>query len=395
MRTMPLCVLALATIGAGCDDPAGSNNDITARDLVIVTNVISATSGAGFVSTISGLASANADNQRAHEIAPYPYVFVRNGVVMVTENGTTDLIKKFVPGADGHLVPAGQLALGAGAQPGAVFWASDTKAYVALVGLGRIAVINPQTMTLTRTIDISGPRFAIGDNNPDPGQLLLHGGKLYVALQQIMSGPVAHDTADVLVIDAAADTAERVIRDLRSAHAGGEANTQKMFVDENGDIYVVCIVSYGFGGSKPNGILRIRSGASTFDPTYFLDLKAMSTAAGEYTDFINMAAYAGNGILYATANVPARMSNPPDFVNDYSFKALRIDLYNRTVSNIPLPLSNGYSAAVGLYQGKVLFGMSTRGGVGIFSYDPATGAVSNAPVVTTQGFPSAVRALNP
>jgi hypothetical protein len=389
----PALALLLA---AGCDDdPAGNNDDGTARDLVIVTNVISATSGAAFVGTIPGLTAASVDNQRAHEIAPYPYVFVRERVVLVTETGSSDLLKKFVPGPDGHLVAAGQLALGAGAHPGAVVWASDSKAYVALVALGRIAVVNPQTMTLIKTIDISGPRFAIGDNNPDPGQLLLHGGKLYVALQQIMSGPIAHDTADVLVINASADTAERVIRDLRTAHTGGEANTQKMFADENGDIYVVCIVSYGYGGTKPNGILRIRSGATTFDPTYFMDLKAISTAAGQYTDYINMAAYAGNGILYATANVPALMSNPPDFVNDYTFKALRIDLYNRTVTNIPLPLSNGYSAAVGLYQGKVLFGMSTRTGVGIFTYDPANGAVSSAPIVTTQGFPSAVRALNP
>ena len=68
-------------------------------------------------------------------------------------------------------------------------------------------------------------------------------------------------------------------------------------------------------------------------------------------------------------------------------------MINKGGNKINIPYSNGYSASVLSYQGKVYFGMSTQDGVGIFSYDPATNTASGSPIVTTQGDPSILEAF--
>ena len=46
-----------------------------------------------------------------------------------------------------------------------------------------------------------------------------------------------------------------------------------------------------------------------------------------------------------------------------------------------------------LFDGKVLFGLSTTTGVGVYSYDPATNQASSQPVLSTVGDPTVVLAF--
>ena len=56
--------------------------------------------------------------------------------------------------------------------------------------------------------------------------------------------------------------------------------------------------------------------------------------------------YAGSGTVYAVGDIPALASNRPDYVNDHTFQALKVDLNAKTISTIAIPASNGYATGV-------------------------------------------------
>ena len=163
-----------------------------------------------------------------------------------------------------------------------------------------------------------------------------------------------------------------------------------MFFDENGDLYVLCMGSWGFVPGQKCGFLRIRSGESKFDPAYFFNITdyAVANIPGGHLDYLHRMKYCGNGIVYGTGNIPALMSNPPDYVRNKTFGTFRLDIINQVMAKLDIPYSNGYAACVMPYDNKVYYGMSTNTSVGIYSFDPASNAAGTGPVVTTQGNPS-------
>jgi hypothetical protein len=100
--------------------------------------------------------------------------------------------------------------------------------------------------------------------------------------------------------------------------------------------------------------------------------------------------YFGNGIVYATGNIYALASNPPDYVNDRTYGSFKVDIINKTITKLDIPYSNGEAASVGIFENQVLFGIAGTSAVGIYSYDPATNKASTSPVVTTQGDPNQI-----
>jgi hypothetical protein len=98
-------------------------------------------------------------------------------------------------------------------------------------------------------------------------------------------------------------------------------------------------------------------------------------------------------MLYAMAQIPSLESNPPNYATDRAFQAVRIRLETGEVEVLPLPLNNGTSVGITFLDGRVLFGLSTATGVGIYAYDPATGQGSAAPVLGTTGDPTLVLAF--
>ena len=87
-------------------------------------------------------------------------------------------------------------------------------------------------------------------------------------------------------------------------------------------------------------------------------------------------------------DLPALASNPPNYAEDRNFQAVRVDLSARQVTALPLPPSNGIGSGVAMNNDQVVFGLSTATGVGLYTYDPATGQTSTTPVVTTTGDPT-------
>jgi hypothetical protein len=257
-----------------------------------------------------------------------------------------------------------------------------------LLNAGKILVFNPSTMAVLNTIDLTSHALG-GDGNPDPNVMAFRNGKLYVACSQTSNGYTSSYPVQVLIIDVNNNFSVTSATDNRSGWAGSVNEQKSIFFDENGDLYIFCVASYGFMPGQKAGFLRIKNGQTGFDPSYFFNISDYSIAGvpGNKVDYLQRMRYAGGGIVYSTGNIYALMSNPPNYVNDRTYGSFKVDIINQTITKLNIPYSNGYSASVGLFENKVLFGIAGTTAVGIYRYDPVADTASASPVVTTQGDP--------
>ncbi|MEM6646533.1 MAG: hypothetical protein AAF730_09805, partial [Bacteroidota bacterium] len=151
---------------------------------------------------------------------------------------------------------------------------------------------------------------------------------------------------------------------------------------------------FGFVPGQKAGLLRIRQGANAFDPNYFVNTTDATVGVeGGRIGLFNGLGYGGGGQLYAIVQVPALQSNPPNFATDRAFQAVSVDLATGSTDVLPLPLGNSIATGVAFVDDLVVFGLSTSSGVGLYTYDPASGLASSSPVVSTQGDPTRVLAF--
>lgn len=389
---LKLTILISVLTFSSCDN-SDDNPNAGLNKLVIGTNITTSNPVIGYVGTHRDLTQSNFTNTRSRQFAQYPYVTVyKNDVFVMPSITGDDVIRKYTRQNDGTLAEAGTIIATAASAPLATVVESDTRAYCSLYKLGKILVFNPTTMQTITTIDLTS--YALGgDGNPDPSVMALRNGKLYVACTQTSNGFTSGHPVQILIIDVNNSNTVTSATDSRSTWAGSVNEQQSIFFDESGDLYIFCVASYGFGGpDQKSGFLRIKNGQTTFDASYFFNVSDLSIDGipNNKVDYLQKMRYAGNGIVYATGNIYALASNPPDYVNDKTYGSFKVDLANKTIKKLGVPYSNGYAASVCLFDSKVLFGISAASGIGIYTYDPATAEVSAAPVVNTQGDPHVI-----
>lgn len=360
--------------------------------LLIGTNITTASPVTGYIGTHKDLTIGSYTTTKARQSTEYPYVTLYKNDVFLMPQRFGDIVKKYTRQADGTLAETGSFTAPAASSPISTVIESDTRGYTALYGAGKIIVFNPSTMAIIETIDLTS--YALGgDGNPDPNVMAFRNGKLYVACSQTSNGFTSNHPVQVLIIDIANGNKITSATDSRSFWAGSINEQKSIFFDESGDMYIYCVASYGFGGpNQKSGFLRIKNGQTSFDPTYFFNTADYIIAGitGGKVDYLQRMRYAGNGIVYSTGNIYALASNPPDYIKDRTYGSFKVDLTAKTITKLDLPYSNGYAASVGIFDGKILWGLATTSGVGIYTYDPATGATSKSPVITTVGDPNLV-----
>lgn len=383
--------LMFAVSVLSCDDDTDTELTDGLDKFVIGTNITTANPILGYVGTMKDLTLTEFNNSKSRQATNYPYVTLYKNDVFVMPQRYGDIIRKYTRQEDGTLAEAGSLTAPPGSAPLSTVVESDTRAFCSLYQGGEILVFNPSSMQAIDTIDLAA--YALGDGNPDPSIMELHNGKLYVACTQTSDGFTSSHPAHVLIIDINNDYDIVSATDERSTWAGSVNEQRSIFFDENGDMYIYCVASYGFGGpTQKAGFLRIRSGETSFDPAYFFNTAdyAIDGIAGGKVDYLQRMRYAGNGIVYSTGNIYALASNPPDYVKDRTYGSFKVDIRNQTIEKIDLPYSNGMAACVLPYEGKVLFGLATTTGVGIYLFDPATNTAGASPIVNTQGDPCVI-----
>lgn len=383
-------LLALLLQGCTKDNDKNDNEGGEMDKIAIVTNINTGSTPVAYLGTREDLSAGAYNNSNAQQVVSYALAQTYKGAVYLIEARSGDKIIKYTRNADGSLTNSGSITMPGAAYPYCIAFESDTKAYLSLGNTGKIIIFDPSSMTQSGTIDLAS--YALRDGSPDPGIILYRNRKLYVGCLQTSDGVTSAHPAQLLIIDLNNNNQITSVTDNRSTYASNPSSAGSMFFDEQGDLYVLCMGSWGFMPAQKCGFLRIRNGQNTFDASYFFNVRDYSVDGipGSHLDYVHRMEYAGSGIVYATGNVPSLMSNPPDYVLDKTFGAFKVDVRNQKITKIDIPYSNGYAACVMNYKGKAYYGMSTNTGVGIYSYDPAADKASAQPVISTQGDPSVI-----
>lgn len=239
--------------------------------------------------------------------------------------------------------------------------------------------------------------------NKWPTSIVVNDDKLYVSFYPLDGGTWETDftdTAYVTIYSYPGLDSLTTIKDTRTGPIGFYGNQSNMVKAENGDIYTVSPSSFAAGYTqvtKKSGILRIKNGQQSFDPSYFFDVE---TASGGYK--LLAAQYAGNGLLVARMQLPGT-----DDINsvwaafDVSIpicKMAIIDLNNKTVQEIAdIPAHGGQYGAQWLIEDEKVYvsiTSSTAGEARIYVIDPLTATATKAAKIEGQEVPAIYKITN-
>ncbi|WP_421919774.1 hypothetical protein [Marinifilum sp.] len=346
-----------------------------------------------YAGTFSDMSKPSIDNSDAYEYPFGIYPFVHGNTILLPEGTKGDIIHKLIRNNEGKITQSGSLSFEQGARPGEITFLDKNTAYASLNGRGKMAIFDPETLQKKGEIDLK--ETAAVDNNPDPGCNVIRKGKMFVALNQLQTvhTSVPGTGAEVAVIDLTSNTLEKVIKDDRTCVVGLFRHSDAI-VDEKNDIY---FYSQGIDGMNPlkDGFLRIKNNETQWDTDYyFKPSETKVSGLNESATYGLSFYYAGNGIAYSTLMLPSKSSYPPDYLSDKNFQAVKINLWDKTIEKIDLPLSTSMGAfGITEYNGKIVFGLVAEPGSGYYTYDPQTGDCSKTPITTVAGIPSDIIAF--
>lgn len=373
------------------DDPTPKSGD---KDVLVSTILPNpdGTSGSAFMQLIKNIKQAEYTNKQALE-ASYslpPIVRGKDIYLLPGWAQTNNVLRKYTI-ENSVIISKGSVQLTANSGANALE-VKGNKAYVSYSKIGKIAVIDIDKMQKITEIDIS--KYGIGDENPDPCQLVVRDNILYVALNQLVGGftpDMKRPSVDILLIDTKTDKPIKMITEETagmSMPTKPEADDRSMFIDEHNDIYINCISGFGMIGHKA-GFLRIKAGETDFDKSYQFDITNTAIdGLEEKASYFTAIQYVGNGKLYATVTVPAYYSQPkPDYFKDRVIFPVEVNLQTKTAKRLGTQASSNFGAIVGMYKEKILFGLTTTTDNGFFVYDPTTKKMSEHAVIKIKGYP--------
>lgn len=393
-----LLVAALSATFMACSNDDDDDQTLTSGKILFSTTVTnpSGDNGSGYLQSVSTLGGGiNYSNANAIPLGfgSYPCGCKSGNIYAFPDymGGTELKLRRYILNDKNQLELKGSMALPANSSAAIVVEASSEKAYVSCQSLDLIIVFNPQTMTEMGRIDVSDLRNE--GVSAYPGALYIRDGILYIALEQYNAQWMPCENALEMALYNVSD--DKFIKKIRNTSLCLSApsrpiDNQSIFEDENGDLYVNCVGSFGYIPGLNSGIARIKKGETEFDESYCINLSEtkVSGLSCDYLNVLLMCRYTGGGKMYSYGLAPAL-----DPTNTNSFTArtvvpVVIDLYKKTMKVIEgLPLSNGHGVAMGRYGNKMVYGSANDEYNGFSSIDLSTGQIETK-IATVQGFPS-------
>ena len=382
-------VIAVTTLAAGMlvsscteDDnpsgPAGTGNE----DAVLVTRV---DDGICYVQGVDVAAASDMEEPLSQSnatqiVSNFALVYSYGGYAYVGGYGVAEVIRYDIAD-DGSLDEKGSLAIPASTSswPTGMAFVNDTKAYVSLYSDGKVMVFDPTTMKKKALIDLTD--YAVEGFLVSPANMIIQDDRLIVTLHQ-MQGQMAFDfRAHAVIIDTDEDTVIAHITDDRGSWAASREAIPSMFVDDKGDVYIACSAMFGMAGSAPAGVLRIKSGATEFDPDYHWDVDATpidgeSVAATEHISALYaMDYFEGTKGVGLIVNL-AYMAEGEDMTTGHYYKPVEFDFEAKTMKVLDIPAGGGYTHGMSRYDDTFFFAFETASdGNGVYEYDPASGNI--------------------
>lgn len=374
-RTCMILAAALCVVWLfACSDGSSPNNNSGATnnpDAVLVSRL---DQGVSYLQAIRvDETSGSVSPAKAKQIiTDWAFTYSHGGALFVAGFDMNE-VSKYSVGSDGSLTKEARLSIPANSWPAGLVFANKTKAYVSLYSIGHVVVFNPQTMEKISEIDLTS--YAVGNCSVSPANMIIHGNHLVVSLHQ-MKGEMSFDTkAHAVLIDLEADTVLTHIVDERASWLGSREALSSMFVDEKGDLYMSGSAMFGMVSSAPEGVLRIRAGATDFDPDYFWDISKTEVegepekAAGK-TVALYATTYLGGTKGVGIIGNMGYMAEGEDMMTGHYFKPAAFDFSAKTMKVLDIPAGGGYGHGMTFHEGKVLFAFETATDKAVYRYDP-------------------------
>jgi len=304
-------------------------------------------------------------------------------------------LAKYTRNAEGAVSQSGRMTLGGIGWVSGMAFVSTSKAYFSSYSDQKIVVFNPSTMSRLREIAVAEYASRTGVLAM-PAQMVVRGGKLYTCIHQAIDQMNIDTVMTMLIIDTQTDSVEKVINDSRASWAGAREGFANIMIDDNNDIYVNGLAMFGMS-SAPGvraGILRIKSGETEFDPDYFWAAATATISGGTVNAFYGLV-YEGGSRAYSFVIDMTNFETGEDMTTARMMEPVVLDLAAKTITQLPLPATDGFAHNICLYQGKVLYCLNPKtAGKGIYVYDPANPSVTiSAPTIPTAGIPGFVGAF--
>lgn len=230
-----------------------------------------------------------------------------------------------------------------------------------------------------------------------PTALKVRDGKLFIPFQKLDAGGLFNtpdpDKAYVAVYDYPNVTNEpvKIIEDDRTSNIGVNGASTGLIEAENGDLYSfscgAAMAGFAPASTKPSGILRIKSGETEFDDSYFFNIEE-ATAGGKlfWFDYVGdnkaiaRVLTEDNGVAWAAFGREV-----------FNQKLVIIDLANKTVTdiaNVPLHAKR-YSSPVFVENGQAYVSIETATDAYIYQVDIANNTATKGAKIqgkTVKGF---------
>ncbi|WP_109300120.1 DUF4374 domain-containing protein [Aquimarina sp. AU474] len=270
----------------------------------------------------------------------------------------------------------------------------------------RFHIVNAETGLLERVVEHPIDIDMGSGTAEDPGSIpwvtgmVLREGKLFVSYHKwLADGSFVTpdvDRAYVAVFTYPEFQLEKIIQDSRTSPIGVNGHSTGIEKTENGDIYSfsTSALSAGFtAATKPSGILRIKNGATEFDPDYFFNIEE-ATSGGK----LFWMDYVGNG--KAIARIIVDDTNGAGewgaFFKKDVFKMVVIDLVNKTVTDVTGVPTHGhrYTSPMFVEDGKAYLSSSTATETHIYIVDPETATATKGAKVLGLGLKGIFKITN-
>lgn len=406
MRNLRFILPAIAMMAfvSSCshnDEPTPNPDEPTGKafkGIIFATGITNpeGNSGSVYMQSLPDMVPGNYDNSNAIPVGfgTVPIVAKSGNIYVLPDymGNTKAEIACYRLYADGKWQKKGTMQIPPKAAACCVVELNSEKAYISLQGLGTVIVFNPTTMTRIAEIDLNGLKQA--DTNVSPASMVIRDGKLFVGLNQMNAQYMpTRNNIELVMIDTKTDKVEKHIvnTSLGMSFATRPIDPGSIFIDENNDIYINCIGSFGFIPQFHGGIARIKNGTTEIDPDYCirLDKTEVKGLPTKFADFFSTFYYAGNGKVYTYVNSFALDSKGIE--NPYiSFTNMPVvvDLKQKTMETIKgMDISNPQGIAISKHKNLIVFGSSNKKANGFYTYDPTTKKVAG-PIMQVKGNPS-------
>ena len=401
MKKISLALAAMMALVCSCSNenstPSPEIKEGTFKGVIFASSITNAegNNGSTYLQALTDFVPGVYDNRNA-----IPIGFEVNPIV--TESGNIYVfpdymgnskaeITRYNLDANGNWIKMGALPVPAGSSACNIVELNSEKAYVSMQGIGMVMAFNPTTLTKITDIDLNDLKQE--GTNVSPATMVIRDGKLFVGLNQMNSQWMPEqNTIELAMIDTKTDKLEKHIvnSSIGFCFATRPVDSNSIFLDENGDIYINCLGSFGFIPQYRGGIVRIKKGETDIDKDYFiaLDQTVVSGLSTTHADFLAAIYYGGNGKVYAYANAygldPDALTNP--YLSMTNIPVI-IDLKEKTMSVIEgLEISNPQVISVTGHKNLIVFGSANKKANGFYTFNPAT-KETQGPVIQVSGNP--------